>query len=84
MVITNKNIIDCYIVKKALNGEKFLKFIKKVKIKDNKNKMSYLMNNCVIHRTQKLKEYVIKDKMNLIYNVSYHSETNLIEIVFAV
>jgi len=84
MAITNKNIIDLYIVKKALNGEKFLKFIKKLKRKDKENKMSYLMDNCVIHRTKKLKEYAIKEKMHLIYNVPYHSETRPIETVFSV
>ena len=45
MAITNKNIIDFTIVKKALIGEKILKFIKKLKRKDKKNKMSYLMYN---------------------------------------
>jgi len=55
MTITNKNIIDFYIVNKALNGEKFLKFIKKLKRKDKENKMSFLMVNCVIHRTKKVK-----------------------------
>ena len=66
MAVTNKNVIDFSIVKKALNGEKFLKFIKKLKRKDKENKMSYLMDNCVIHRTNKLKEYVKKEKMHLI------------------
>ena len=84
MAITNKNVIDFSIVKKALNGDKFLKFIKKLKRKDKENKMSYLMDNCVIHRTKKLKEYVKKEKMHLIYNVPYHSETNPIETVFSV
>jgi transposase len=46
--------------------------------------MSYLMDNCVIHRTNKLKEYVKKEKMYLIYNVPYHSEKNPIETVFSV
>ena len=84
MAVTNKNVIDFSIVKKALNGDKFLKFIKKLKRKDKENKMSYLMDNCVIHRTNKLKEYVKKEKMHLIYNVPYHSETNPIETVFSV
>ncbi len=42
------------------------------------------MDNSVIHRTNKLKEYVKKEKMHLIYNVPYHSETNPIETVFSV
>jgi len=81
MAVTNKNVIDFSIVKRALNGDKFLKFIKKLKRKDNENKMSYLLDNCVIHRTNKLKKYVKKEKMHLIYNVLYHSE---IETVFSV
>ena len=42
------------------------------------------MDNCVIHRTKKLKEYVKEEKMHLIYNFPYHSETNPIETVFSV
>jgi len=38
----------------------------------------------LIHRTKKLKEYAIKEKMYLIYNVLYDSETNPIETVFSV
>ena len=30
------------------------------------------MINCEIHRTKKLKDYVIKEKMHLIYNIPYH------------
>ena len=40
------------------------------------------MDNFVIHRTKKLKEYVIQEKMHLIYNVPYHSVSNPIETVF--
>lgn len=35
--------------------------------------MSYLLDNCVIHRIKKLNEYATKEKMHLIYNVPYHS-----------
>jgi len=46
--------------------------------------MSYLIVNCEIHRTKKLNEYVIKEKIHLIYNDPYHLETNPIETVFSV
>lgn len=39
MAITNKNILDFLIVKRTLNGEKFLTFIKKLKRKDKENKI---------------------------------------------
>ena len=69
MAITNKNILDFSIVKRTLNGDKFLTFIKKLKRKDKENKMSYLMDNCIIHRTKKLKEYVfLSNPMIVLYN----------------
>ena len=81
---TNKKILNFATVDKGLKTDNFLKFIKKIHISDRENKYTYLIDNASIHRTKKFMDYVRKNKLHVLYNVPYHSETNPIERVFSV
>ena len=41
------------------------------------------MDNAVIHKTKKFNNYVLENKLNIVYNAPYHSETNPIENIFS-
>jgi len=84
MAITNKKILNFATVDKGLKTDNFLKFIKKIHRSDKENKYTYLMDNASIHRTKKFMKYARENKLHILYNVSYHSETNPIERVFYV
>ena len=83
MAVSNKKIIDFHIVNKAASSKDYLKFMMKLKRKDKENNKSYLMDNCQIHKSKELRKYYKDEKMNVLYNVPYHSETNPIENVFS-
>jgi transposase len=84
MAISNKEILDFSIVEKGMKGSGFLNFIKKLKRKDVKNDKTYLMDNAVIHKTKLFYNYAKEEKINVLYNVPYHSETNPIETIFSI
>lgn len=83
MAVSNKKIIDFHIVNKAASSKDYLKFMMKLKRKDKENNKSYLMDNCQIHKSKELRKYYKDEKMHVLYNVPYHSETNPIENVFS-
>ena len=84
MATTNKKILNFATVEKGLKTDNFLKFIKKIHRSDKENKYTYLIDNASIHRTKKFMKYVRENKLHILYNVPYHSETNPIERVFSV
>jgi len=47
------------------------------------NDRYYLLDNARVHTTNKFKEYVELNKMKMVYNAPYHSETNPIENIFS-
>ena len=77
--INNKKIIKYELHKQNITGDKYLKFIRELNYK-NKNK-HLLMDNAKIHHTEKLKAYVKKKNMNIIYNIPYCPQFNPIENV---
>lgn len=81
---TNKKILNFCTVEKGLKTDNYLKFIKKIHRSDKENKYTYLIDNASIHRTKKFMEYARKNKLHVLYNVPYHSETNPIERVFSI
>lgn len=83
MAVSNKKIIDFHIVNQAASSKDYLKFMMKLKRKDKENNKSYLMDNCQIHKSKELRKYYKDEKMHVLYNVPYHSETNPIENVFS-
>lgn len=76
---TNSNI-DFTIKEKALNGDNFNSFMKKINKKNNKN---IFLDNASIHKNKLFKNIVDKNKWNIIYNIPYHSHLNPIEYVFS-
>jgi len=84
MITTNKKILNFATVEKGLKTDNFLKFIKKIHRSDKKNKYTYLIDNASIHRTKKFMKYAKENKLHILYNVPYHSETNPIERVFSI
>jgi len=76
---TNYNI-DFTIKEKALNGNNFNSFMKKINKKNNK---IIFLDNPYIHKNILFKNIVDKNKWNIIYNIPYHSHLNPIEYVFS-
>ena len=83
MAVSNKKIVDFHVVNQSAKSKDYLKFMMKLKRKDKENNKSYLMDNCQIHKSKELRKYYKDEKMHVIYNVPYHSETNPIENVFS-
>lgn len=82
MGINSNAEIDFTIVEGALNGDKFNHFIKKLNRHPNKN-ITIFMDNASIHKNKNFKNYILESKLNVIYNIPYHSELNPIEYIFS-
>ena len=79
VAMNNKKIIKYKLYEQNVTGDKYLQFIKEI---NYKNKGKYmLMDNATIHHTKKLKEYIKKKNINVIYNLPYCPEFNPIENV---
>lgn len=79
VAMNNKKIIKYELYEENISGVKYLQFIREL---NYKNKGKYLlMDNAKIHRTKKLKEYVKKKDINVLYNIPYCPEFNPIENV---
>ena len=48
----------------------------------DKNKY-YLLDNAKVHKSKKFNDYSKENKMKIVYNAPYHSETNPIENIFS-
>ena len=79
LAMNNKKIIKSKLCEQNVDGKTFLKFIKEINYK-NKGK-HLLMDNATIHHTKKIKEYIKKKDINVIYNMAYCPEFNPIENV---
>jgi len=79
VAMSNKKIIKSKFYEQNISGDKYLKFIREINYK-NKGK-HLLMDNASIHHTKKLKEYINKKNINVIYNIPYSPEFNPIENV---
>ena len=79
MSINRIGNIDFTITEKALNGNKFNTFMKKI----NRNKNFIFLDNASIHKNHEFKKDIIKNKWNIIYNIPYHSHLNPIEYIFS-
>lgn len=80
-VDTSSNIY--YILKeKSIKSEDYNDFIKSIN-KKYKTKKIFLMDNATTHHSKIFKKTIKKDKINVIYNIPYHSKYNPIEYVFS-
>ena len=83
MASNNEKILDYYICEKGVKTNDFINFMKQL-VSKNENKNSYyLLDNARVHKTKLFNTYVNKNKLNIVYNAPYHSETNPIENIFS-
>ena len=80
MNVSKDKILNYKIYNKIINGEDFLDFIKSnVDILKNK---TLLLDNARIHHYNKLKDYVKKNNITLLFNAPYSPIFNPIELIF--
>lgn len=79
MSINIDSDIDFTLTDKALNGNKFNTFMKKI----NKNNNAIFLDNASIHKNKQFKNDIENNKWNIIYNIPYHSHLNPIEYIFS-
>jgi hypothetical protein len=84
MAVNNKKILNYTVCEQGIKTDGFIKFMDELKEKDKNKNSYYLMDNAVVHKTKKFNEYVLKNKLNIVYNAPYHSESNPIENVFSI
>ena len=76
----SKDTIKYRIIKGSVNSDVYLKFIS-----DNKDlykNRSIVQDNARCHHANKVKEYCLKNNINMIYNPPYTPEFNPIELIF--
>ena len=83
MACTNKKHIFSLICEKGMKKENFLKFMENVVSLVDK-KSYFLLDNASIHKSKIFKQFTKDNKINVVYNAPYHSETNPIENVFSI
>jgi len=84
MASNNKKVIDYYICEKGVKTNDFIKFMNQL-VSKNENKNSYyLLDNARVHKTKLFKKFIDDNKLNIVYNAPYHSETNPIENIFSI
>jgi transposase len=82
MACNNKQILNYTVCEQGIKTENFINFMKESNEKNNNTDVYYLMDNAVVHKTKKFNSYVKENKIKVVYNAPYHSETNPIENVF--
>lgn len=79
VAMNNKKIIKSELYEQNISGDKYLKFIREINYKHKGKHL--LMDNAKIHHTKKIKAYIKKKKINVLYNIPYCPEFNPIENV---
>ncbi len=86
LLLINKNDIIYYKINKTSTNEStFLEFMKESlkEIKKRKiEKFIIVLDNLSCHKTLKVRNFFIDNKINIIYNCPYCSEFNCIELIF--
>ena len=80
---TNEKILLFKMCKKGVKTDFFIDFMDELRKMDINNERYYLLDNARVHKTIKFNNYIKENKMNLVYNAPYHSETNPIENIFS-
>jgi transposase len=80
---SNEKILSYDMCKKGVKSDFFINFMDKLKKMDIKNEKYYLLDNARVHKSKKFNEYLNENKMKIVYNAPYHSETNPIENIFS-
>jgi len=79
----NKKILDFILCEKGIKTDSFFEFMKELKRKNENKESYYLLDNMITHKTKKFKNYALENKLTMVYNALYHSETNPIENIFS-
>jgi transposase len=82
LYVTRNKQIDFTLTEGSLKSQKFLTFMKKVKLK-TKNKLTMFMDNAIIHKSKIFNKYVADNNIKIIYNVPYQSHLNPVEYLFS-
>lgn len=82
--VTKNSILHYQINEINTNTDNFFKFIEDLNKtyikKDGKNRYVIILDNFIVHKTQKILEYYKKEKLNIIFNIPYCSQFNCIEL----
>lgn len=85
LTVSSDKIIHFELTEKNTNEENFLKYFMEltdILSKSDKKKYVIIMDNLSCHRTKKMIEFYHKNKINIIFNVTYKSNFNAIELAF--
>lgn len=83
MASNNKKILHYVLCEQGIKTDSFIEFMKELKSKNNNKESYYLLDNMITHKTKKFKSYALENKLTMVYNAPYHSETNPIENIFS-
>jgi hypothetical protein len=85
LTVSEDKIIHYKITEKNTDEEIFKNYIKElyeILSKDNKKRYVIIMDNLSCHRTRQMLDFYNKNKLNIIFNVTYKSNFNAIELAF--
>ena len=80
-------IIRYKITGKNTDEEIFMNYINElneISSKDDKKRYVIIMDNLSCHRTRQMLDFYDKNKMNVIFNITYKSNFNAIELAFRI
>jgi hypothetical protein len=83
MASNNKKILHYVLCEQGIKTDSFIEFMKELKSKNENKESYYLLDNMITHKTKKFKDYALENKLIMVYNAPYHSETNPIENIFS-
>ncbi len=94
LAVTMDKIIHYEINTNTNTSQDFLKFLQTLddiieldnylKSKKSENLLWILADNCKIHKTEEIRTFIRKAKLNIIYIVPYSPQYNLVEFIFSV
>ena len=85
LTISDDKIVHYKITEKNTDEAIFMNYMKElyeILCKDNKKRYVIIMDNLSCHRTKQMFEFYKKNKINVIFNVTYKSSFNAIELAF--
>ena len=85
ILASNKEeIIHYYITEENVDENEFLLFLKGIEGKTNKNKKDCILiiDNASYHKTEKIIDFVLKNKLKVLTIVPYQSKFNMSELIF--
>jgi transposase len=82
-ISTKQNLIFSKYKKGYFNSEDMIKFIRFLKRQNAGKKIALFLDNCSIHKSKKVKEYLAYSKIPFVYNLAYAPRFNGIERLWA-